>query len=139
MVLKVISKKLVVQPDKERQLLPTRGQSPARSKKMGSSPKSDQVSYTILSGDTRPGPAEEPAHSREREKLPASKICFRTQGQPYLKSQIIIFLANCPDFPLETQEELFLLYVLKILINHLHKLARHAQKSYTLRWFPSMD
>lgn len=52
------------QPDKKRQLLPTRGQSPALSKKMGSSPESDQFSYSIASSDSRPGLAKKPAHSR---------------------------------------------------------------------------
>lgn len=71
------------QSDKKRQLLPTRGQSPAQSKNMGSSPKFDQLSYSILSSNSRPGPAKEPAHSRG-ERLPVSKICFGTQAQPCL-------------------------------------------------------
>ena len=61
------------QPDKKRQLLPTRGQSPAQSKKMGSSPKSDQVSYSILSSDSRPSPEKEPAHRRGRRGCPLPK------------------------------------------------------------------
>lgn len=83
-----IIRKPVDQPDEKRQLLFTRGQSPTQSKKMRSSPKSDQVSYSILSRDSQPSPARA-SPQLGRERPPTSKSCFGTKVSP-AQSQVII-------------------------------------------------